>query len=99
MNAIAEAIRTHGQVDYLDPEKNPLQAQWLRIVDLQAACRLLVAMGDADIQDLPLNGVGAVAKLIAQELDAIGRNLDTANAEICQAVNGGDLFLAKETQP
>ena len=97
MNAIAEAILSGGQVDYLGPE-NPLQAQWLKIVDLQTACQLLAAIGDFDDGHVYVRGIGAVCKLVAQELDAIGRNLDATNAEICQAVNGGELLLAKEVK-
>lgn len=95
MNTIAEAIRNGGTVEYMG-ETNPLQTQWLRIVDVQAACRLLAAIGDSGIENIPLNDVGAVAKLIAQELSAIGNELDNTNAEICRALSGQPPFKAVE---
>lgn len=93
-NAIADSIRNGGTVEYMG-ETNPLQTQWLRIVDVQAACRLLAAVGDSGIEDIPLNGVGAVVKLITQELSAISYALDNTNAEICRAINGEPPFKEK----
>ncbi|HCU68167.1 MAG TPA: hypothetical protein DGF30_02840 [Desulfomicrobium sp.] len=96
-NAIAEAIRTGSSVEYLS-DQNPLEKQCLRLLDLQAACRFLAAVGGGDVEGLPMNGMAAICGLVADELDNISAELDEANAAICRAVNHGPLFQAGEVR-
>lgn len=94
MNALAKAIRHGGPVEYMGGD-NPLQAQWLRLVDVQVACWFLASASESGAE-LPMAGLSAVCKLVAQELNAIGGELDETNADICRAINGEAPFQRQE---
>lgn len=96
-NAIVEAIRTGAHVEYLG-DQNPLQKQYIRIVEMQAACRFLAAVSDAYVDDLPMNGMAAILGLVADKLNEIGGELDCANVSICEAVNKKTLDQAGEVR-
>jgi hypothetical protein len=98
MNAIAEAIRNGGKIEYMGDE-NPLQDQYLRIVGMQAACRFLATVGEWDLDNLPMPGLSAICGLMADELDSIGGEVDGINAEICRALDQGGRRAVQEVKP
>lgn len=93
-NAIATAIRTGGTVDYCSSE-NPLNAPFIRVAELSAACRFLRDACENGTEG-SLSGLSVIMDMLANELNSIGGTVDNISAEICRAVNGEAPFKRQE---
>lgn len=88
-NMIVDAIKGKGKAEYPSKE-NPLDVECLRVEQMKSVMRLLsdfTLNGEADCNN---EGFGVICKMVADELDVAGRNIDRINLEICRAIDGLD---------